>query len=1043
MYSLELQGMISEIKRILTEYENKKLRMEQKSRELASMRRVAGKERKAELEKIERTLNAACHIAMDSLNATNVSISEDVAPIPFDQMTLSRHIFACNNQKYADSNAVKEILLLISANRRWLENEKKLLLSSYEQDEPFQTKAELLKEVCDKLESMESSSMTNVIADWMEQNRHEYSFASNSVTVTEKLMIGFQNEIMIPLELQETLREGFKNFIQNQYLVKPVFLDMRSAVNICINAKQEREQDAKDIITQFLYNMLRHYSAHSFQISVIDPLKFSEYTMGVLQPMIRKDGYILPVPRNHDEIFTRLHDLLERGETQSRGHQVVVLEHFPEKYENREIQLIQQLEANQEEYGISFIIMHETEDASEYPGNEKGIDSYIRKLDYSIFLEDVEDYLEVKGSRTKASFEKMSNDNLSIVQKNIEACQERYAEIAVTNEYQLLFDLNELPLSKNREITRIPFGLDEAGEIAYCSFENENFAAYISGAARSGKSTCLHALISGIVRNYHPDVAEMWLLDFKMLEFRDYASCNIPHVKYLLLEKSEELIADILVKATEELNRRQNIFNRYGFKRLSDLPMDMYMPSIFLIIDEFAQVSQIIKKLTMEGKVDYTIMLENLLAKGAALGFKFIFADQGFVDGVSGLTEKARHQMQMRFAFKNTDMEIKATLEASSELLNDKVVHAMHNLQPHYVLYKSRDEHGYFHINQYLGLYLSQEERLAMLKRIRDAITDAREKNPVIVTGGEPKVFARQKEEFEKGRVQYEIDEGEEGVLIFAGSPLNMEKTAAFPIWDEMGENILLVNGDSDSRISVISSIAESVRESGFEVEIHSYKRDRTYRTKQSYLRNYSCNTDVESFCYRINNLVDGQEKNRLVILMGLESLLEDAEIFAQMPVVEEKKEPAKKVDLFAQMQLVKNGERTFADMERMNRELEENEQQKKKSTSHQPANIREDIKQLLIRGPKSRLHFLVVAEDADAFERCSLEGNLFKHKLVFQTDQNSSYRLIGTRKASELENGNLLYVKAQNTRLLRPYLHPQLTIDGWRLMEDGSIEMV
>ena len=94
------------------------------------------------------------------------------------------------------------------------------------------------------------------------------------------------------------------------------------------------------------------------------------------------------------------------------------------------------------------------------------------------------------------------------------------------------------------------------------------------------------------------------------------------------------------------------------------------MPAVFVIIDEFAQMSQILKETKGAGYgLDYTIKLENLLAKGRALGLKFIFASQTYTTGISGLTDTACKQIQMRFALKNTPDEIKQTLNLSSKHL--------------------------------------------------------------------------------------------------------------------------------------------------------------------------------------------------------------------------------------------------------------------------------------------------------------------------------------------------------------------------------------
>ena len=112
-----------------------------------------------------------------------------------------------------------------------------------------------------------------------------------------------------------------------------------------------------------------------------------------------------------------------------------------------------------------------------------------------------------------------------------------------------------------RPIT-VPFAIDEDDNVINCSFENETFAAYIMGAAGSGKSTLLHTIISGLLMNYHPDEVELWLLDFKMLEFKRYVDCMPPHVKYILLEKSEDLVFDIIDRLTNLLDERQYVFSQ-------------------------------------------------------------------------------------------------------------------------------------------------------------------------------------------------------------------------------------------------------------------------------------------------------------------------------------------------------------------------------------------------------------------------------------------------------------------------------------------------
>ena len=139
----------------------------------------------------------------------------------------------------------------------------------------------------------------------------------------------------------------------------------------------------------------------------------------------------------------------------------------------------------------------------------------------------------------------------------------------------------------NRSLSNIPYGVDADGNILYLDFENTNFATFICGASRSGKSTLLHTIITGILKNNHPDDVEVWLIDFKMTEFSRYISHLPPHVRYIILDESPELVYDIIDRLSEILLKRQNIF-KGKWDKLSDVPAEKYMPSIFVIIDEFS-----------------------------------------------------------------------------------------------------------------------------------------------------------------------------------------------------------------------------------------------------------------------------------------------------------------------------------------------------------------------------------------------------------------------------------------------------------------------
>ena len=1039
----KLKLWFQQISDVLTDYHAKVRVCEQKILENTYDVQKAVEVKEQEWKKAENLLNAAYHIANEKYVGNIPKPEVGLQPIPFERSELTKKMFA-TEQACASNLEVEQLLKLIYANRLWIEKERQAQQKENNQYSGLWME-NIRQETINTLEQLISNAEMVVILKDVMKNYYENTSTKENAESNRCIYMGLEKCLEIPELFTEVFERYFGILCREQSVYLPVIMRSECGNSIKIDYDPNLEYEAEAVVNHIMLEMLRKFEGHFFRISVLDPVRFSENSVNLFREMIGNDGFILPIPRKHEDIMQRLESIIQKGEKHSKERQVLVLKSFPQKYDHRELEIIQQLTANRYEYNLQFIIMHQNEYGQRMSlgGNEKQL--YDVYCDCTIIFSNQQCTINRFGTELEAKLLSIKNEDSQSVQYVISACKEKYASINYTNEYHKIYDLKDIPAKKIREIQHIPFGIDEEGNIGYCDFENENFSAYISGVSRSGKSTCLHSLINGIVRNYHPDVAELWLLDFKMMEFREYALVDLPHIKYLLLEESDELVVDILTKATDELYRRQNVFNYYGFKRLSDVPMDMYMPSIFIIIDEFAQVSQVIRKLSFSGNTNYMEMLENLLAKGAALGFKFIFADQGFVDGVAGLTQKARNQMQMRFAFRNKPLEVEQTLGASSEELTDEIKHEINNLPPHYVLFKSRDDQGEFHIKKYHGLNLITPELRGLLKRISENIVDYVDKKPVKITGGAPKEFMSQRQLFEHVRDKYRLENEDEEFLIFPGTPMNMERTFAIPLWHGMGENILMAGGDVDGRVSVMLSVAESLLAEGWKVEIHSYQKNICYQKKRSIFRQYSCNTDTSVFYNRICQLSKNPEEKCILICLGLEDMLTDIELSEKEESEENQNPKVQKVDLFSQMQRCVHGEVTREQIDQLNQELRM-EEEKRKLTKGEMLDItkfRGELRKLMTQGTKKGLHFMLMEDDAECFEQTKMDLNAFHHKLLFRMNMQASFKVCKSSFASEVKEGKVLYVGIHTQRMLRPYLYNGLTIDRWRMNENQIPEIV
>src|SRR5262249_16546191 len=136
--------------------------------------------------------------------------------------------------------------------------------------------------------------------------------------------------------------------------------------------------------------------------------------------------------------------------------------------------------------------------------------------------------------------------------------------------------------------------------------------ALVAGKTGSGKSTLLHALITQIALTYSPDEVELYLVDFKKgVEFKTYATHELPHARVVAVESEREFGLSVLQRLDAELKHRGERFRQAGVTDLGayrqaqpstnghkDVPAaeawrsteaSALMPRIMLIVDEFQE----------------------------------------------------------------------------------------------------------------------------------------------------------------------------------------------------------------------------------------------------------------------------------------------------------------------------------------------------------------------------------------------------------------------------------------------------------------------
>lgn len=905
------------------------------------------------------------------------------------------------------------------------------------------------------------------------------------------MLLGFsQYHVDVPQMLSGILKSSLeKHFDEATKMVNcPCGFTTDSHEDIIVEYTDLNEEPLKKGIQALILNFLRYFRPSEYKISILDYLHYNADVLGPMYVLsFMKNGIVETVPSDAKTLKTTI-DLLAQyyRRVEAKISTSTVYEfnrtHKPEEriplrilIINRESEIFKTnnepemlyLINNAEKYGITTIQLTKSMD-----GGSKGKDREKK------FLSKAKDFIRVisdskGGFYIENDIEWMSFKWLcapSVIPSDfVSRIEQAVKPSEIGTKYFKRYPMHTPEKSKaGRRPISIPFAIDEDDKTISCNFENETFAAYIMGAAGSGKSTLLHTIISGLVMNYHPDEVELWLMDFKMLEFKRYVDSMPPHVKYILLEKSEDLVFDIIDKLTDLLDERQYIFSQNGWSKLTEVPVDRNLPAIFVIIDEFAQMSQILKETKGTGYgSDYTIKLENLLAKGRALGLKFIFASQTYTTGITGLTETACKQIQMRFAMKNTPDEIKQTLTMSADEITPEINTWMSSLPAYETLFKWRNENGEVKIGRFRNMYTEGNEIETLISKINSTYkalpggsnTDDRsyvQKNPVTIDGGQPKTFKSQitlYKDYEQHTDLSDIDDSD--VLMYAGTPCSFNPVHPFVLVNGISENILLVGGDRENKLSIMLSLFNSYARYGNPIEIWSHERSPIYkRYRDTVLKRYLTITDLDDICSRISaakELVEDRGiKNRLIVVLGYEMLGSDMEILGAEGEIKRTRKVEPKADSsIPDMSTVLEQVRQCTDPVEKKRILDEYNakvnQQKAATTAVEDSGIglydaRQDVEWIIKRAPNYGTHFLFCFEQPRDFITTKMDEKSFQHKLLFSMSKDDALTISGSRKANEIEDGVCLYSDGKVNFTMRPHVYRGVPCNGWLVDEQGNV---
>ena len=205
--------------------------------------------------------------------------------------------------------------------------------------------------------------------------------------------------------------------------------------------------------------------------------------------------------------------------------------------------------------------------------------------------------------------------------------------IEVPNQHRAVVSLRSLvesnELQNHSSYLAAALGRDIAGHAVIVDLERMPHLL-VAGATNSGKSVCLHSIITSILMRVRPDQVKFILVDPKRVELRLYE--GIPHLMSPVVYSPKEA-ADALRKVIREMDKRYDQFAMKGvvniteYNELAAEPKEHLdqefepMSHVVIIIDELAD-------LMMQSRAEFEYSICRLAQLSRATGIHLVLATQ-------------------------------------------------------------------------------------------------------------------------------------------------------------------------------------------------------------------------------------------------------------------------------------------------------------------------------------------------------------------------------------------------------------------------------
>lgn len=393
----------------------------------------------------------------------------------------------------------------------------------------------------------------------------------------------------------------FKDNLQGKNVYTPAYLPWQTtdnkAKNFIINYNVSSAERAAEIYRHMVMSILLGLPPKSVHLSFVNtqlsPLG-NFFTANLHESLYEKVSSSSAYHQLLDRLLKRVMDFQDKyshsieQENEIAGkivepYEIVVLLDDPDSEISAQEQLIPLFEKGPM-YGIYFIGLNNTE-----KGAQREDQDHILKHTGCYQTIDAGTVNPWNASQEGGFITTMSIANNSVWTK----AAFEHINAATTREKVFKYDWKtavESPYTPTDNEIVAPIGFMEDGTPFNFQMDvnKQHYHAFVIGATGSGKSRFLHDVILSMTAKYQPEDVELYLLDFKGVEFNCYR--GFKHTRAILVDRADERITYEVIKDIKlKMEERQRLFAAAGVTEVweyNKMNTDKHLSQIILVADE-------------------------------------------------------------------------------------------------------------------------------------------------------------------------------------------------------------------------------------------------------------------------------------------------------------------------------------------------------------------------------------------------------------------------------------------------------------------------